>query len=393
MNFLVIDGNSILNRAFYGIKVLTTKDGRFTNAIYGFMNIFLRLKDECQPQAVAVAFDVKQPTFRHEMYGGYKATRKGMPDELAQQMPVLKELLEAMGVPIVEKPGYEADDILGTLARHSGDAVCTIATGDRDSLQLVSDSVNVLLAATKMGRPVTDRYTPEAVREKYGVEPIKLIDIKALMGDSSDNIPGVAGIGEKTAGDLIARFGSIEYIYDNIDTIDIKPGVRDKLKKDKDMAFLSKKLGTINCDIPIDNNPQSYILRAPDNFKVTRMLADLEMFKLIDRLGLEISNTASEPQKEEKPVPVCAEDDFGQLMTRLKSDGESYFLWDGEKCRFDLGDKVLVCDCENENFYPFFIKLLEDKNIKKYNGRHKVALFIRAGLFGSVQEYMRRPGA
>lgn len=366
MNFLVIDGNSILNRAFYGIKVLTTKDGRFTNAIYGFMNIFLRLKDECQPQAVAVAFDVKQPTFRHEMYGGYKATRKGMPDELAQQMPVLKELLEAMGVSIVEKPGYEADDILGTLARHSGDAVCTIATGDRDSLQLVSDSVNVLLAATKMGRPVTDRYTPEAVREKYGVEPIKLIDIKALMGDSSDNIPGVAGIGEKTAGDLIARFGSIEYIYDNIDTIDIKPGVRDKLKKDKDMAFLSKKLGTINCDIPIDNNPQSYILRAPDNFKVTRMLADLEMFKLIDRLGLEISNTASEPQKEEKPVPVCAEDDFGQLMTRLKSDGESYFLWDGEKCRFDLGDKVLVCDCENENFYPFFIKLLEDKNIKKY---------------------------
>ncbi len=366
MNFLVIDGNSILNRAFYGIKVLTTKDGRFTNAIYGFMNIFLRLKDECQPQAVAVAFDVKQPTFRHEMYGGYKATRKGMPDELAQQMPVLKELLEAMGVPIVEKPGYEADDILGTLSRHSGDAVCTIATGDRDSLQLVSDSVNVLLAATKMGRPVTDRYTPEAVREKYGVEPIKLIDIKALMGDSSDNIPGVAGIGEKTAGDLIARFGSIEYIYDNIDTIDIKPGVRDKLKKDRDMAFLSKKLGTINCDIPIDNNPQSYILRVPDNFKVTRMLADLEMFKLIDRLGLEISNTASEPQKEEKPVPVCAEDDFGQLMTRLKSDGESYFLWDGEKCRFDLGDKVLVCDCENENFYPFFIKLLEDKNIKKY---------------------------
>ena len=187
MNFLVIDGNSILNRAFYGIKVLTTKDGRFTNAIYGFMNIFLRLKDECQPQAVAVAFDVKQPTFRHEMYGGYKATRKGMPDELAQQMPVLKELLEAMGVPIVEKPGYEADDILGTLARHSGDAVCTIATGDRDSLQLVSDSVNVLLAATKMGRPVTDRYTPEAVREKYGVEPIKLIDIKALMGGRFDS--------------------------------------------------------------------------------------------------------------------------------------------------------------------------------------------------------------
>lgn len=366
MNFLVIDGNSILNRAFYGIKVLTTKDGRFTNAIYGFMNIFMRLKDECQPQAVAVAFDVKHPTFRHEMYGGYKANRKGMPEELAQQLPVLKELLTALGVAIVEKPGFEADDILGTLAAHSGSAVCTIATGDRDSLQLVSDSVNVLLASTKMGKPATDRYTPQAVKDKYGVEPIKLIDIKALMGDSSDNIPGVAGIGEKTAGDLISRFGSIEYIYDNIDTIDIRAGVRDKLIKDKDMAFLSKKLGTINCDIPIDSNPESYLLGTPDNFKVTKLLADLEMFKLIDRLGLEIANTASSPEEEAKPVPVCAEDNLDELMTRLKSDGESYFLWDGEKCRFDLSDKVIVADCSNDGLYPFFIKMLEDKSIKKY---------------------------
>ena len=366
MNFLVIDGNSILNRAFYGIKVLTTKDGRFTNAIYGFLNIYLRLKEECSPQAVAVAFDVKQPTFRHEMYGGYKATRKGMPEELAQQLLVLKELLGAMGVPVVEKPGFEADDILGTLAKHSGSSVCTIATGDRDSLQLVSDSVNVLLASTKMGKPATDRYTPEAVREKYGVDPENLIDIKALMGDSSDNIPGVAGIGEKTAGDLIARFGTIENIYDNIDTLDIRPAVKDKLIRDKDMAFLSKKLGTINCDIPIDSDPESYLLRQPDNFKVTRMLADLEMFKLIDRLGLEIINTALTEEHEEKPLPVCVESDLSELMTRIKSDGEAWFLWDGEKCRFNLGDKVVVTDCAADGFYPFFIKLLEDKNIKKF---------------------------
>lgn len=366
MNFLVIDGNSILNRAFYGIKILTTKDGRFTNAIYGFLNIFLRLKEECAPDAVAVAFDVKAPTFRHEMYGGYKATRKGMPPELAQQLPVLKELLTAMGISVVEKPGYEADDILGTLAKHSGEAVCTIATGDRDSLQLVSDSVNVLLASTKMGKPVTERYTSAAVFEKYGVEPEKLIDIKALMGDSSDNIPGVAGIGEKTAGDLVSRFGTVEEIYENIETLDIRPAVRDKLIKDRDMAFLSKKLGTINCDIPIDNDPKDYLLKKCDNFNVTKILADLEMFKIIDRLGLEISDAAQTQSEEAKPVPVCEETDLSLLMTRIKSDGECWFIWDGEKCWFDFSDRVVFVRCENEEFYPFFMRMLSDKKIKKY---------------------------
>ena len=165
MKLLVLDGNSIVNRAFYGIKLLTNKNGEYTNAIYGFLNILLKLEDICSPDAVAVAFDVHAPTFRHKMYDEYKAGRKGMPDELRAQMPVLKEMLKNLGIKTIEKEGWEADDILGTLARHSGDAVCTIATGDRDSLQLVSDSVNVLLAATKMGRPVTDRYTPEAVRE------------------------------------------------------------------------------------------------------------------------------------------------------------------------------------------------------------------------------------
>ena len=254
-----------------------TKDGRFTNAIYGFMNIFLRLKDECRPEAVAVAFDVKQPTFRHEMYGGYKATRKGMPDELAQQLPVLKELLEAMGVPIVEKPGYEADDILGTLASHSGSAACTIATGDRDSLQLVSESVNVLLAATKMGRPVTDRYTPEAVREKYGVEPEKLIDIKALMGDSSDNIPGVPGIGEKTALALISKFGSLQGVYDNIDDKAVKPGQRAKLTANRDKADLSYMLGTIRKDAPIETDPAAYLRQPGDPAAAAQLLAALDI--------------------------------------------------------------------------------------------------------------------
>ncbi|MBQ2774568.1 MAG: DNA polymerase I [Clostridia bacterium] len=385
MNFLVIDGNSILNRAFYGIKILTTKDGRFTNAIYGFMNIFLRLKEECSPDAIAVAFDVKAPTFRHEMYGGYKATRKGMPEELAQQLPVVKELLIAMGVTVVEKPGYEADDILGTLAKHSGEDVCTIATGDRDSLQLVSDSVNVLLASTKMGRPVTERYTPAAVFEKYGVEPVKLIDIKALMGDNSDNIPGVAGIGEKTAGTLVSSFGTIEDIYEKIDEIDVRPAVREKLKADKDMAFLSKKLGTINCDIPIEKNTSNYVLKKPDNFKVTKMLADLEMFKLIDRLGLEIADVSRSEQEEIKAVPVCEENDISLLMTRIKADGESYFIWDEENCWFDFSDKVVFVRCEKEDFYPFFIKMLEDKKIKKYTADIK-KLYSFAAACGSKAE-------
>ena len=251
MKLLALDGNSILNRAFYGIKLLTTKDGkRFTNGIFGFLNILLKLKEEVSPDAVAIAFDVKAPTFRHEMYSGYKANRKGMPPELAQQMAPLKELLSAMGYTILEAPGWEADDILGTLASACGnDDFCYIATGDRDSLQLVRENVNVLLASTKMGRAQSVCYDTAKITEDYLVStPELLIDIKALMGDSSDCIPGVAGIGEKTAKDLISRFGSIDSIYENIETIDIKKGVHDKLVADREMAYLSRELGTIRTE-------------------------------------------------------------------------------------------------------------------------------------------------
>lgn len=287
MKLLVLDGNSILNRAFYGIKLLTTKDGRFTNGIYGFLNILLRLKEEVNPDAVAIAFDLKAPTFRHKMYDGYKAQRKGMPPELAEQMPVLKELLVSLGYRIVEKEGYEADDILGTLsAICKGDDHCYIATGDRDSLQLVNDSVTVLLAATKMGRPQTTFYNEEKVKEDYLVVPEQLIDIKALMGDSSDNIPGVAGIGQKTATDLIVKYNSIDYIYDNIDTIDVKDGVRAKLKNDKDMAYLSRKLGTICLEAPVDTDIKSYIPSEPDNAQAVRILSSLEMYSMIEKFSL-----------------------------------------------------------------------------------------------------------
>ena len=234
MKLLVIDGNSIVNRAFYGIKLLTTKSGEYTNAIYGFLTILLKLRDLCEPDAVAVAFDVHAPTFRHKIYSDYKAGRHAMADELRSQMPVLKELLHSLGIKTLEAEGWEADDILGTLAsacRKNGDE-CFIATGDRDSLQLAHGGVKVLLARTKMGQAVTDVYDEKAIMDEYGVTPAQLIQVKALQGDSSDNIPGVAGVGAKTALDLIQRFESIDNIYENLDDIDIKPGVRAKLAND-----------------------------------------------------------------------------------------------------------------------------------------------------------------
>lgn len=288
MKLLAVDGNSILNRAYYGIKALTTKNGEFTNGIYGFLSILLRILDEVEPDAVAVAFDLRAPTFRHKLYDGYKAQRKGMPNELASQLDPLKELLGALGFTIVTCEGYEADDILGTLARSSTEAGwdCVIATGDRDSLQLVGPHVSVRLATTKMGQPASTLYDEAAVREKYGVEPAQLIDVKALMGDASDNIPGVAGIGEKTALLLIGQYHDIDAIYAQLDTLDIKPGVRKKLGEGRDMAYTSRRLGEIRCDAPIDVSPEAYRRAPVDQGKAAALLARLEMFKMMERWGV-----------------------------------------------------------------------------------------------------------
>ena len=255
MKLMVLDGNSLVNRAFFGIKLLTTKDGRYTNAIYGFQNILLNLLTAHKPDAVAIAWDERAPTFRHTAYDGYKATRHGMPEELAQQMPVLKELLTDLGFVQVSKAGWEADDILGTLAAacEAAGGTTLLATGDRDSLQLVDDATTVLLATNKETIPMD----PAAIREKYGIEPPQLIDVKSLMGDASDNIPGVPGIGEKTAKDLLVRFGTVADIYRDLDTLDIKPGVRKKLTEGRESAQLSFDLATIRTDAPIDFAPES----------------------------------------------------------------------------------------------------------------------------------------
>ncbi len=328
MRLLVIDGNSIVNRAFYGIKLLTTKDGQFTNGIFGFMNILLRLREECEPDHVAIAFDLHAPTFRHKLFDGYKAGRKGMPPELRSQMPLLKELLCDLGYAIVEQEGFEADDILGTLsAQCKGSDRCFLATGDRDALQLVSDNTTVLLAATKMGRAVTTAYDKEKLREEYGVSPHGMIEIKALMGDSSDNIPGVAGIGQKTAGALIQQYETIDYIYDHLDELDVKAGVREKLRAGKDSAFLSRTLGTIVLDAPIEKDLSAYAPTKGDPGAAIRLLAKLEMFSTIEKLGLTaIPQPAAEAEAAapQQAVTLREERDLMGLLGKLKNAGEAY---------------------------------------------------------------------
>ena len=329
MKLLVLDGNSILNRAFYGIRLLTTKDGLFTNGIYGFLTIFHRLLTETEPDAVAVAFDMRAPTFRHKEYAGYKANRKGMPPELAQQMPTLKELLTLLGYRLVECEGFEADDILGTLAKtcESCGCECVLATGDRDSLQLVGPHVTVRLASTKMGQPQVTLYDEAKIREDYGVTPKEMIEIKALQGDSSDCIPGVAGIGPKGAGQLIQAYHTIDSIYEHLDTLEIRDTLRKKLADGKENAFLSRRLGTICTDAPIETELSTYIPAKRDTTGAARLMAKLEFFKLIDKLGLDAP--AAEPASAEASpaaaVTIAESTDASALLKELRKAGRADF--------------------------------------------------------------------
>ena len=284
MKLLAIDGNSIMNRAFYGIKLLSNSKGQFTNALTGFMNIYLKEIGEVKPDCVAVAFDLKAPTFRHKANAAYKANRKGMPEELAQQMPVIKELLGDLGIKIVQCEGYEADDILGTLSKAAADSgnECYILTGDRDSFQLVSDRVTVRLATTKE----TKIYTPDRIMEEYGVTPRQMIEVKALMGDTSDNISGVKGIGEKTALSLIKQEGDVKTLYEHLADIKLTPSVRTKLENGHQDAIASRFLAEICLEAPVDKATEFYKLGEVDTEKTKALLADLEMMRLIDRLGL-----------------------------------------------------------------------------------------------------------
>ena len=305
MKLMVIDGNSIINRAFYGIKLLTTKDGQPTNAVYGFLNILNKLVEEEGPDALCVTFDRKAPTFRHLAYEGYKAQRKGMPEELAAQLPVLKEVLEAMNIPRYELDGWEADDLIGTISVKDTAAGwdTVIVTGDKDSLQLVTDTTRVKLVSTRMGQTTTKEMTPETFRAVYGFDPIHMVDLKALMGDTSDNIPGVKGIGEKTAMDLIGRYHSIKAIYDNLDGVEAKPAVLKKLKEGAEQAQMSYDLALIHTDAPIDFTPEANLRQEPNGPALYELFLKLEFNKLIDKMGLKAPQ--GEVPQEEQFTGTC----------------------------------------------------------------------------------------
>lgn len=321
MKLMAIDGNSILNRAYYGIRPLSTRDGLYTHAIYGFLTTLLRLRDEEQPDAVCVAFDLHAPTFRHKADADYKATRKPMPEELRMQVPVLKEVLDALNIPRYEAEGWEADDWLGTISRkcESADWDCVVVTGDKDSLQLITEKTKVKLVSTRMGQTTTKDMTQSAFREQYGFDPIHMIDLKALMGDSSDNIPGVPGVGEKTAMDLIQKYGSIDNIYEKLPDIDAKPAAIKKLTEGQEAARHSYWLATIVTDAPLDFFPEDNRVQAPGEDAYPLFLR-LEFSKLIERFGL----------RQDAPAPTEREPDNVTTVEQVTGEtraGELLELW------------------------------------------------------------------
>lgn len=325
MKLMIIDGNSIVNRAFYGVRQLNAPDGTPTNAVYGFLSIFQRILDEQKPDGVAVAFDLKAPTFRHKAYDGYKAQRKPMPEELAVQMPLLKETLDAMGIRRYELEGYEADDILGTAAAVCEDKgwQCVIVTGDKDSLQLISDTTAVCNVKTRMGQTETTVYTPELFEAEYGFEPVHMVDLKALMGDSSDNIPGVPGVGEKTALELIRRCRSIETIYSELDCLEIKEGVRKKLIAGEESARQSYWLATINRAIPLEIALEDTVWNKSYTGELYGLFKRLGFNRFIEKWELSPQETAAEVAPVDEPkmevLEAASEADIIKILDAVKS--------------------------------------------------------------------------
>ena len=337
MKLLILDGNSVINRAFYGVKLLTTRDGQFTNAIYGFLNILERMEKEEQPDAVCVAFDLHGPTFRHLKYDGYKATRHPMPEELAQQMPIMKQVLNAMNIPIYECQGWEADDVIGTVGKICGnnDWECVIVTGDRDSLQLIDENVRVKLVISKPGQTTATLYDVQKFSEEYGFAPSQMVDLKSLMGDSSDNIPGVAGVGPKTATELLVKFGSLDGVYENINDSSIRPKLREKLENDKDNAYLSYDLATIRTDAPIDFAPMDAVIRPYNKAELYQLFTKLEFVRLIDKYGLRGTDIAVEtPVQKGVALPRKTDlpDNCDSYALYIAADGSVGVAWQDGVC-------------------------------------------------------------
>ena len=339
MKLMILDGNSVINRAFFGVKPLTNREGLFTHAIFGFLNILERMEKEEQPDAVCVSFDLHGPTFRHLKYDGYKATRLGMPEELAMQMPVMKDVLRAMNIPIYECQGWEADDVIGTVGKicSNNGWECVVVTGDRDSLQLIDENVHIKLVLTKGGQTTATLYTEEKFREEYGFEPKRLIDLKALMGDSSDNIPGVAGVGPKTATDLLLKFGTLDGVYENLNDASIRPKLREKLEAGKENAYLSYELATIVPEAPIDFEPKDAIVMPYNRPELYKLFQRLEFVRLIDKYGLrgaelEEAHTDAEVNIEKLPQADSMPDDVKTCAVYVAGDGSMGLAWNEGVC-------------------------------------------------------------
>lgn len=369
MKLLAIDGNSILNRAFYGIRPLTTSKGFNTNAIYGFLNILNKHLKEEAPCRVAVAFDLKAPTYRHKIYKEYKAGRKPMPEELHEQFPVLKEILDAMGIIRIEQEGLEADDILGILSKQCSDKgeECILITGDRDSFQLIDKNVTVKLATTKQGGSEYDIFTPDAIYEKYGLYPSSLIDLKALMGDSSDNIPGIPGVGEKTALSLLKEYGDLETVLNS--TEKLKGALKTKVENGKESARLSKKLGTIIRESDLLKIKEEDIPEPKFNKKeLLHLFAEYELSRMIKIYGLD-GEEESEDKKEQAKVNAIETED----LTCLNQD-ELYILATDENLTVNTNDGVSIIKITDEVF-----KKLNGKNIVTHDAKPLLKRFLEKG--------------
>lgn len=385
-NLLIIDGNSIINRAFYGIRLLTNKHGLFTNGIYGFLKIMFKSIDEISPDYICVAFDLKSPTFRHKKYAQYKAQRKGMPEELRVQMPVMKEVLRAMNIAILEKEGFEADDIIGTVSRICDEdgISCHILTGDRDDLQLASDNTKVHLTITRMGQTTTSVYNHSDVLNEYGVTPTEFIDVKGLMGDTSDNIPGVKGIGEKTAFGYIQKFKSIESLYENLDDEIVKPAARKKLEEGKDMAILSKELCTIDRFVDIGCEISDFEKKPYNDEKLTELFINLEFNAFLKDI-VKDSKTQSSPECEFEIIDTA-------YFTNLISDVDDSFIYrlygdkEIEAFSFKLREKAYIVftkdETEREKIADSLKNIFENENILKVseNIKKSILLFNKYGI-------------
>ena len=373
---VLIDGNSILNRAFYGImgnKMLTTPDGKYTNAVYGFLAILFKVINDLKPEYMAVAFDLKAPTARHKLYEGYKATRKGMPNELAEQMPMVKEILSLMNITIIEKEGYEGDDILGTLAKmgEKDGLEVTIVSGDRDTFQLTSQKISVRIPHTKAGKTETDTFGETEIEEKYGIKPIQLIEVKGLMGDSSDNIPGVPGVGEKTALDLVKTYGTIDNIYSSIEngTDTLKEKLKQKLVENKELAILSRTLGAINVEVPLENSIEDLKVKEWNSEKVFEKFKELNFNRFIDRFNLQTEQKEKEISDlvniEEKTIANVLE-----VLNKVKEAKELVYILDKENIIDNtriIKKKVKGISIYIEkNNVSYYIKLSEDELVKHF---------------------------